>query len=121
MPRYNLLNMPPWSLAFCDDITLAHKVKGGRPRMLVAYDCVTGGIRVKHERSKAFHGPALDEIITEEALDKRPYKVTIGSDGCGSMVHLRNVAKERGLDHWPLPPYAYKLNPVEGAIRHFKE
>jgi hypothetical protein len=121
MPRYDLLNMPPWSLAFCDDITLAHKVKGGRPRMLLAYDCVTGGIRVKHERSKADHGPALHEIISEEALDKRPYKVTIGSDGCGSMVHLRNAAKERGLDHWPLPPYAYKLNPVEGAIRHFKE
>ena len=121
MPRYDLLNMPPWSLAFCDDITLAHKVKGGRPRMLLAYDCVTGGIRVKHEHSKADHGPALHEIITEEALDKRPYKVTIGSDGCGSMVHLRNAAKERGLDHWPLPPYAYKLNPVEGAIRHFKE
>ena len=58
MPRYDLLNMPPWSLAFCDDITLAHKVKGGRPRMLLAYDCVTGGIRVKHERSKADHGPA---------------------------------------------------------------
>ena len=72
MPRYDLLNMPPWSLAFCDDIALAHRVKGGRPRMLVAYDCVTGGIRVKHERSKADHGPALDEIITEEALDKRP-------------------------------------------------
>ena len=40
MPRYDLLNMPPWSLAFCDDITLAHKVKGGRPRVLMAYDCV---------------------------------------------------------------------------------
>ena len=76
---------------------------------------------MKHEKSKADHGTALDDVITEEGLDKRPYKVTVGSDNCGSMVHLKEAALARGIDHWPLPPYAYKLNPVEGAIRHFKE
>ena len=56
-PRYDLLSMPPWSLFFADDITFGHKVKGGRPRMLLVYDCVTAGYRVKHEKSKARLSP----------------------------------------------------------------
>ena len=50
MPRYDVLNMPPWSLFFADDITFGHKVRGARPRMLFAYDVVTGGMRRRYFR-----------------------------------------------------------------------
>ena len=37
------------------------------------------------------------------------------------MSLLRAAALRRGVDHWPLPPYAYDLNIAEGAINHFKQ
>ena len=51
--------------------------------MLIGVDTVSNGWRIKLQKGKFENGDSLDEVITEEALDKRPYKVTVASDGCG--------------------------------------
>ena len=120
-PRYDKPAMCPWQLSFWDNITTDFKIKGKRSSMLIGVDTVSNGWHIKVQRGKFENGDSMDEVITEEALDKRPYKVTVASDGCGSMSLLRAAALSRGVDHWPLPPYAYDLNIAEGAINHFKQ
>ena len=120
-PRWDLSSMPPWSLIFVDEISFDFHVKGKRQHALLAYDLVTGGVRVKLSHKKSEHGLELDRIITNESLDKRDYKVTIVSDNCGSMNLVRDAALKRGLDWLPTPTYQPHLNVVEGYVRHFKE
>ena len=120
-PRYDKPAMCPWQLSFWDNISTDFKVGGKRSSFLIGVDTVSNGWRVKVQKGKFENGDSIDEVITEEALDKRPYKVTVASDGCGSMSLLRAAALSRGVDHWPLPPYAYDLNIAEGAINHFKQ
>ena len=120
-PRYDKPAMCPWQLSFWDNISTDFKVGGKRSSFLIGVDTVSNGWRVKVQKGKFENGDSIDEVITEEALDKRPYKVTVASDGCGSMSLLRAAALSRGVDHWPLPPYAYDLNIAEGAVNHFKQ
>ena len=82
-PRYDKPAMCPWQLSFWDNISTDFKVKGKRASMLIGVDTVSNGWRVKLQKGKFENGDSLDEIIIEEALDKRPYKVTVASDGCG--------------------------------------
>ena len=89
--------------------------------MFVGVDTKSNGWRVKLQNGKFENDDKIEEIITEEALDKRPYKVIVASDGCGSMSLLRASALQRGIDHWPLPPYAWDLNTAEGGINHLKQ
>ena len=62
----------------------------------------------------------MNEIISEEALHRRPYQVTVVSDGCGSMKLLREAALARGINHSYIPPWSPEDNPVEGVVNHFK-
>ena len=102
--------MCPWQLSFWDNITTDLKIKGKRASMLIGVDTKSNGWRVKVQRGKFENSDKIDEVITEEALSKRPYKVTVASDGCRSMSLLRAAALRRGVDHWPMPPYAWDLN-----------
>ena len=89
--------------------------------MLIGVDVKSNGWRVKQQVGKFENGDHIDEIITEEAPDKRPYKVAVVSDGCGSMSLLQAVALQRGVDHWEIPPYSWDLNMAKGGINHFKQ
>ena len=60
--------------------------------MLIGVNTKSNGWRVKVQCGKFDNGDSINEVITEEALDKRPYKVTVASDGCGSMSLLRAAA-----------------------------
>ena len=120
-PRYDKPAMCPCQLSFWDNIMTDFKINGKRATMLVGVNTKSNGWRVKVQRGKFENGDSIDEVITEEALHKRPYKVTVASDGCGSVALLWVAALRRGVDHWPLPPYAWDLNIAEGAINHFKQ
>ena len=97
------------------------KIKGKCASMLTGVDTKSNGWRVKVQCGKFKNSDKIDKVITEEALDKRPYQVNVTSDGCGSMLLLRAAALRRSVDHWPLPPYAWDLNIAEGAINHFEQ
>ena len=120
MPRFDLQAMNPWALSFADEIEFAFKVRGRKQHALLVYDVVTGGYRCKQETSKKEHGTKMNEIIVEEALHRRPYQVTVASDGCGSMRLLRDAALSRGVNHFFIPPWSPEDNPVEGVVNHFK-
>ena len=111
----------PSELLFADEIEFEQfKVKGKKPSMLLVYDAMTGGIRVKAENSKREHGEWFREMAIQEAWNKRGHKVTVSSDGCGSMTYLRDAALDLGIDHWPIPPYSSRFNLAEQAIGSFK-
>ena len=120
-PQYDKLVMCPWQLSFWDNITTAFKITGKHASMPIGADTKSNGWCVKVQHSKFENSYKINEVITEEALDKRSYKVTVTSDGCGSMSLLRAAALRCGVDHWPFPPYTWDLNIAEGAINHFKQ
>ena len=118
---FDLESLKPGELLFADEIAFdTFRVKGKKQSMLVVYDAKTAGMRVRAEIHKVEHGAKFREIALQEAWDKRAHKVTIGTDGCGSMKHLRDAALELGIDHFYLPPHSPRMNPVEQAVGRFK-
>ena len=82
---------------------------------------MTDGVRVQPVRRKAQVGEVWDKIVTQESLDRRPYKVTVVTDGCGAMHGiLAEHAFRRGIDHLPIPPHQPHLNNVEGIVATYK-
>ena len=118
---FDLTKLRPGELLFADEITFDHfRTKGQRQSMLFVYDVKTAGVRVRSECHKVEHGAKFREIALQEGWNKRGHKVTVGSDGCGSMAHLRSAALELGIDHFYLPPRSPRLNPAEQAVGRFK-
>ena len=119
--RWDVELLQPWQLIFADEISFDFVVKGKRQHMLIVGDLKTNGIRVRPTRFKTEHATEFDKLVTMESLDKRPYKVTVCTDGCGSMsVLLAAAAFQRQIDHLPIPPDSPHLNLVEGMIASFK-
>ena len=111
----------PWSIVFVDNITMAHGKGFPDSKLLVAYDLATSGIRIKTYKHKHELGELMDEIIVEEALNKRSQRITIGADGDGAMALVREACRRQGLSWLPIPPWQPHLNPVELAVSHLKE
>ena len=98
--RWDVELLQPWQLIFADEISFDFVVKGKRQHMLIVGDLKTNGIRVRPTRFKTEHATEFDKLVTMESLDKRPYKVTVCTDGCGSMsVLLAAAAFQRQIDH----------------------
>ena len=72
-------------------------------------------------KSKTDNGLALRRILSFEGVHKLPYKCTVCSDNCGSMVHVINTAVSMGLNYEPTPPWEPNLNPAEAAINQMYE
>jgi hypothetical protein len=111
----------PWSIIFTDNIEVAHGEGYETTKLLVVYDLATNGIRVKTFKRKYDLGNIFDEIIIEESLDKRTSRVTVGADGDGAMKLVKEACRKRGVNWLDIPPWSPHLNPVEGAIGHFKQ
>ena len=106
----------PSELLFTDKIEFDQfKVKGKKQSMLLVYDAMTGGIQVRAENSKREHGKRFRELAIQEAWIKWGHKVTVSSDGCGSMTYLQDAALDLGIDHWLIPPYSPWFNLAEQA------
>ena len=121
-PRWDCSQLRPGELLCADEISFDHATNpiGQRQHLLFVYDVKTRGIRVEEERSKTEHGEKFRKMAINEAWNKRPYKVTVIADGCGSMVHLRKAALELGIGTWEIAPYSPSYNPAEQAISRFK-
>ena len=120
-PRWQVKYLMPWALVFADLITFDFRVRGNKAHLLVVYDLVTDGVRVRPVKRKAEIGDEWDKLVTMESLHLRPHKVTVVTDGCGAMHGiLADRALRRGIDHMPIPPYQPHLNNVEGIVGSFK-
>ena len=71
--------------------------------------------------AKSANGLVMKQWIADEGVAHRPYPCTVHSDGCGSMVHVRNAAHTAGLKYVQLPPGSQSLNDAETAINYIQE
>ena len=58
--------------------------------------------------TKADNGFSFRRIVAKNGVHKLPYKCTVYSDGCGSMVHVEIAAVLTGIDHVYIPPREQK-------------
>ena len=63
--------------------------------------------------AKKDNGKAFREIAVMNGVSKLPYKCTFYSDGCGSMVHVKDSAIKLGIDYVKIPPRDQSLNEAE--------
>ena len=121
-PRWDCSQLRPGELLCADEISFDNSTKpmGKKQHMLFVYDVKTRGIRVEEEKSKVEHGEKFRKMAINEAWNKRPHKVTVIADGCGSMVHLRQAALDLGIGTWEIAPNSPTYNPAEQAISRFK-
>ena len=59
------------------------------------------------------NGWAWSTIASSNGLHKLSYKVTVCSDGCGSMAHVANACVRMGMNHQYIPPHEQSLNEAE--------
>ena len=119
--KYGALDtFEPWTIMFADNITIPHGKGIPDTKLLVVYDVATAGLRIKPYEHKHELGELMDEVIVEEALNKRSARVTVGADGDGAMALVRETCRKRGVSWLPLPPWQPHLNPVELAVSHLK-
>ena len=108
-------------LIMVDSKPYPFQVRGGsKMYCLVAVDVRSRrAIKVDH-RVKDAVGIALKHIIVYWSLHLRAAqgkKVTIASDNCGSMRHVRETAISMGCNYVPLPVDEQSLNIAEGEIK----
>ena len=89
--------------------------------MLLMLDVATEGLHIKGIKHKHEVSEHFDKYIVEESLHKREIRVTVGADGDGAMVLVKDAACKHGVAFLPIPPYSPHLNPVEGMVNIFKQ
>ena len=77
------------------------KARGGKNKLLMGYDVITGGMRIKPFKHKFEIGEMADEIFVEEGLNRRKVRVVVGADGDGAMALLKTAARKRGIAFLP--------------------
>ena len=113
VPRFQLDTLRPWELMFVDNKDYPVVVRGGYKTALIFIDYKT---RVKSKvdvRSKKHNGKAFSRIVALFGIHKVGYPCRVYSDGCGSMVHVKNAAVRMGIDHAYTPPHMASLNEAE--------
>ena len=113
VPRFDIGKLQPFEAMFVDNKDFPCAVRGGASTCLVFIDYMT---RTKHKvdlHSKANNGRAFKKIVAMEGIHKLPYHCRVYTDGCGSMVHVKDMAISLGIDHQYIPPHQQSLNEAE--------
>ncbi len=113
VPRFNLDEIRPFEVMFCDNKDYEQKVRGGWTATFLLIDLKsTAKFKVNITR-KSENGLAFRQIVALNGIHKLPYPCTIYSDGCGSMVHVEQAAAMMRLNHVYIPPHEQSLNETE--------
>ena len=113
VPRFELQEIRPFEIMFADNKDYEMPVRGGRQVSFVLYDLKSTAKFAVDVFSKAHNGNAFRRIMALNGVHKLPYRCTIYTDGCGSMVHVELAAVLMGIDHVYVPPYEQSLNESE--------
>ena len=81
--------------------------------ILILYDVASTGKFKVVLFKKTVNGVALRKIASQNGVHKLPYRCTVYSDGCGSMVHVEIAAVTMGLQHAYILPHEQSLNEAE--------
>ena len=91
---------------------------GGVVQALVMYD-YGSTLKMKVDQpSKEENGKSLKFFAAEFNWRGLPYKVTVHSDSCGSMKHIKEMCAEIGVAYLPLPPHHPNLNEAEKVCNY---
>ena len=86
VPRFDLNETRPFEVMFADNKDYDVVVRGGRQVAFVLYDLKSTAKFVVDVVSKAHNGNAFRRIMVLNGVHKLPYRCTVYTDGCGSMV-----------------------------------
>ena len=118
--RFDLVRLRPGELISLDLKKYSVPVRGGYTHTLIATDHKSGAAwayDIKRS-TKVELGAAVTVLRSDWQLHKLGYSVTFMTDGDGSMVHVRDKAREFGFDWKPIPVDDQSLSDCEQSIRH---
>lgn len=113
VPRFDLDQLRPFEVMFCDNKDYDAPVRGGRQVSFLLYDYKSTAKFKVDLFSKKDNGEAFRRIVALNGIHKLPYSCRVWTDGCGSMVHVELTAALMGLDHSYIPPHEQSLNEAE--------
>ena len=87
--------------------------RGGLKTSFILLEMKSDGWFFKVENSKTQHGDSFRKIMIENGVYLLGYPRTIYTDGCGSMVHVRDMAIRMGINYIAIPPHLQSLNEAE--------
>ena len=112
-PRFNITELRPWETMFCDEKEYDTVQRGGITTSFVLIDVKSDAWFMKDGTSKKQHGDLFYEIMVENGVHLLNFPRTVYSDGCGSMVHVKEMALRLGINYIRIPPREQRLNEAE--------
>ena len=113
VPRFDLHKLRVFEVMFVDNKDYPCQIRGGAKQALLFICCKTRMKAVVDVSSKKHNGQAFSNIVALNGIHKMPYLCRVYSDGCGSMVHVKDAAVRAGIDHAYIPPHQQSLNEAE--------
>ena len=99
VPRFDLSALRPFEAMFVDNKDYPCAVRGGAKTALVFIDYFTRCKFKVDVSTKKNNGRAFLQIVVKNGIHKLSYPCRVYSDGCGSMVHVKEAAVKVGIDH----------------------
>ena len=113
IPRFQLYTLKVFEVMFVDNKDVPCGIRGGAVTSLIFID-YKSRIKFKQDvHTKRDNGKAFQLMVAKNGIHKLDYPCRVFSDGCGSMVHVRDTATRLGIDHAYTPPHMQSLNEVE--------
>ena len=114
-PRFNIEQLKPWEVmtVFADEKEFPAPQRGRTKTSFILLEMASDGWFFKAENSKTQHGDSFRKIMVENGVHLLDYPRVIYTDGCGSMVHVRDMAIGMGINYIAIPPHSQSLNEAE--------
>ena len=113
MPRFDIEKLRPFEIMFADNKDFGLPIRGGDTVAFVLICYKTRAKFLEALKTKTLNGEAFARISALNGIHHLPYKCTLFTDGCGSMVHACNSATRLGINHQYIPPHEQSLNEAE--------
>jgi len=113
----SLAGVRPFEFIWADNKEYKGLFNGKHRYSLIIYDLYSGGQFALDVTTKRSNGIAFLKWATIFNITKLKYTPTVFTDGCGSMMHLKDAAEANGMRHHYLPANEPNLNLAEHAVR----
>ena len=90
---------------FADEKEFPTPQRGGTKTSFILLEMKSDAWFFKAETSKTEHGDSFRKIMVENGVHLLDYPRSIYTDGCGSMVHVRDMAIKMGINYIAIPPH----------------
>ena len=110
-PRFDIEQLKPWQVLFADEMEFPTPQCGGTKTSFI--EMASDGWFFKTETSKTQYGDSFCKIMVENGVHLLACPRVIYTDGCGSMVHVRNMTVSMGINYIAIPLHPQSLNEAE--------